>query len=74
MTLLAVFVNILVSSFTFGVGLIVALPVTVAMFSILKMVVYYTAEGMDFYCEPNTICHNKRVEEQLTIKDNKYII
>lgn len=74
MTLLAVFVNILVTSFTFGVGLIITLPLTATLFSILKMVVYYTAEGMDFYCEPNTICHNKRVEEQLTIKDNKYII
>lgn len=74
MTLLALFVNILVVSFTFGVGLIVTLPVTMTVFSILKMVVYYTCEGMDFYCEPNNICRTKKFEEQLTIKDNKYII
>ncbi len=70
----ALFVNALVTSFTFGVGLIITLPITFVLFSIVKMVIYYSSEGMDFYVEPEIICHSKRFEEQLTVKANKYII
>lgn len=74
MTLLVLFINVMAASYTFGVGLIVTLPVTAVIFSILKMVAYYTAEGMDFYYEPNAVYRSKKFGEQLTIKRNKYII
>jgi len=66
-------VNVFIGLYTFGVGLIITLPACMVLYTIMSMVSYYYAMGMNFYCDPNHIVRTMKLEDFVTIKQMKDI-
>ncbi len=64
LTLALILLNAFAISLTAGVGLIVILPMSTLILSIFNNVIYYTAMGMRFYVDNDTIITPKKLEEQ----------
>ena len=67
-------VNLFALSFTFGVGLLITLPLTELIIIIFGTVMYYGANGMRYYTDPNTIVDTKKLEQQDSVFKAKNII
>lgn len=67
-------VNLFVGIFTLGVGLIITVPATYLFFVIFEMVAFYSARGIRFYTDQDTIFEPKKSELTDRKKDIKYII
>lgn len=72
--LTAIVVNLIFCVFTFGVSLIITLPLTAVVFVIFQMVSYFSSFGMRFYVYPDMFISPKRFEEQDRIKKIKYLV
>ena len=68
------FINTFVGLYTFGVGLIVTLPASLLSFNVLSMVLYFNAYGLNYYVTPSEVVYSKKLDEQIDIKDMKYIL
>lgn len=67
-------VNLVALSFTYGVGLLITLPLTELVIIIFGTVMYYGANGMRYYTDANTIVATKKLEQQDTFLKAKNII
>lgn len=67
-------VNVFAGIFTFGVGLLVTIPTSYLLFVIFEMVAFYTARGLRFYIDTDTIFEPKKAELTDRKKDIKYIM
>ena len=74
LVLLAFGFNFLMCAYTFGVGLIVSLPMTAVVFVAFQMVTYFNCQGMRYYVYPDVFVSPKKFEEQDKISKMKYMI
>ena len=74
LVMLALAVNVMSFVFTFGVSIILTLPLTAFVFVIFQMVTYFTVNGMRFYVYPDMFITPQKYEEQDKIKKLKYLI
>ena len=74
LVLCAVVVNFFFAVFTFVVGLVVTLPLTIYAFMVYGMVAYFSNQGMRFYVYPDMFVTPKRIKEQETIKRLRFHI
>lgn len=72
--LTAIVVNLIFCVYSFGVSLIITLPLTALVFVIFQMVSYFSSFGMRFYVYPDMFISPKRFEEQDKIKKIKYLV
>lgn len=70
----ALVVNFFFAVFTFTVGLIITLPLTLYAFIVYGMVAYFSNQGMRFYVYPDMFVTPKRIKEQETITKLKFHI
>ncbi len=66
--------NMFAVFFTFGVALILFVPMSILTIIIFKNVVYYECLGMRYYCDNQTIVMPKKLEEQDKFSKVKDII
>lgn len=62
--ILLMILNMFAVFFTFGVALVLILPMSILTVIIFKNVVYYECQGMRYYCDNQTIVMPKKLEEQ----------
>lgn len=74
MVLTVTVVNAFAAVFSFGVGLLITIPASYVLFAIFEMVSFYTARGIRFYTDSETIFEPKKVELTDRKKDIKYIM
>jgi len=74
LVLTAVFLNVFGCVFTYGVGLIITLPVTILLFNIFGMVAYYSANGQKYYLDPYNVMAPKTMEYTDKLENQKYIV
>lgn len=67
-------VNLFALSFTYGVGLLLTLPLSVLVILIFNCTMYYNSNGMRYYTDPRTIVSPRRLEQQDTFKKIKNIV
>lgn len=72
--LTAVFLNIFGSVFTYGVGLIITVPITILMYSTFGMVAYYSATGQRYYLDQYNVMAPKPVQFTDKLYNQKYIV
>ena len=60
--------------FTYGVGLIITIPVTILLYSIFGMVAYYSATGQRYYLDPYNVMAPKPVQYTDKLLNQKYIV
>ena len=66
--------NVICLICTFGVSLVVTLPLTMLAFITFGMVMFYCSQGMRFYVDSNTVITPKRLEQTDGKKGLKFII
>ncbi len=74
LVLCALVVNFFFGVFTFTIGLVVTLPLTMYAFIVYGMVSYFSNQGMRFYVYPDMFVTPKRIKEQETISRLKFYI
>ena len=74
LVLTIVFLNVFGGVFTYGVGLIITVPVTLLLLSTFGMVAYYSASGQKYYLDPHNVMAPKTMEYTDTISNQKYIV
>ncbi len=74
LVLCAFVINFLFGVFTFTIGLIVTLPLTMYAFIVYGMVAYFSNQGMRFYVYPDMFVTPKRIKEQETVSKLKFYI
>jgi len=74
MVICAISINVIGASSTFGVSLIVTLPMTAVLFVVMKMVCYFSCQGMRFYVYPDMFVKPKKFEEKDTTKKLKFVL
>ena len=74
LVLTVVFLNVFGGVFTYGVGLIVTVPVTIILFNIFGMVAYYSANGQKYYLDPYNVMAPKTMEYTDRLGNQRYII
>lgn len=74
LVLCSLVVNFLFGVFTFTVGLVVTIPLTMYAFIVYGMVAYFSNQGMRFYVYPDMFVTPKRIKEQETIARLKFHI
>lgn len=72
--LTSVFLNVFGGVFTYGVGLIVTVPVSLLMHSTFGMVAYYSATGQRYYLDPYNVMAPKPVQYTDKLHNQKYIV
>ncbi len=72
--LLAFVINFVCARYTYGVALLVTLPMTIVFYNIFNMVVYYESQGMRYYIDSSTIVKTKEFAEQDSAEDAKLVI
>lgn len=72
--LTAVFLNVFGCVFTYGVGLIITIPVTILIYSTFGMVAYYSATGQRYYLDPYNVMAPKPVQYTDRLHNHKYIV
>ena len=60
--------------FTFGVGLLVTVPLSIVLTIIFQMTAYYSSYGMRYYVDYSTIVEPKRMSATEKLKRTKYFI
>lgn len=68
------FINAFVGYFTFGVGLIITIPASFVLLTILNMLIYCNAYGLNYYVTPYEVIVSKKLDEQIDLKDMKYLL
>jgi hypothetical protein len=74
MVLTAVFLNVFGCVFTYGVGLIITIPVSILLYSTFGMVAYYSATGQRYYLDPYNVMAPKPVQYTDRLYNHKYIV
>ncbi len=74
LVLTVIFLNVFVGIFTFGVALLVTIPVCSMLYASFNMVSFYTSSGMRFYIDTNSVIAPKRMELTDSLSHLKYII
>lgn len=67
-------INAIFCVFTFGISLIITLPLSAVVFIIFQMVSYFSTQGMRFYVYQDVFISPKRMEEQDKFKKLKFLI
>ncbi len=67
-------INLFALSFTYGVGLIITLPLSELVLIIFSLTMYYGSNGMRYYTDSNTIVDTKKLEQQDSVFKAKNII
>ena len=67
-------INFVCARYTYGVALLVTLPMTIVFYNIFNMVVYYESQGMRYYIDSSTIVKTKEFAEQDSAEDAKLVI
>lgn len=68
-TTILLVINMFALFFTFGIALLITVPLSVLTIIIFKNVAYYECTGMRYYADPNTIMMPKKLEEQDKFKN-----
>ena len=74
LVLTAIFLNVFGGVFTYGVGLIITIPVTILMYSTFGMVAYYSTTGQRYYLDQYNVMAPKFVQYTDKIHNQKYIV
>ncbi len=69
-----IFINVFGSVFTYGVGLIITVPVTALVLNIFGLVAYYSANGQKYYLDPYNVMAPKTQEYTDKFRDQRYIV
>lgn len=69
-----IFINVFGSVFTYGVGLIITVPVTLLILNIFGLVAYYSANGQKYYLDPYNVMAPKTQEYTDKFRDQRFII
>lgn len=72
--LTAVCLNVFGGVFTYGVGLIITVPITILLYSIFGMVAYYSATGQRYYLDQFNVMAPKPVQYTDKLINQKYIV
>lgn len=67
-------INLFALSFTYGVGLLITLPLSQLVILIFGTVMYYGSNGMRYYTDNTTIVDTKKLEQQDRVSKAKNII
>lgn len=74
LVLTTVFLNVFGGVFTYGVGLIITLPVSILLFNIFGMVSYYSANGQRYYLDSYNVMAPKTMEYTDKLENQKFIV
>lgn len=74
LVLTLLFLNVLGSVFTYGVGLFLTVPVTILTVNIFGLVAYYSASGQKYYLDAYNVMAPKTQEYTDKFRDQKYMI
>ncbi len=69
-----IFLNVFGGVFTYGVGLIITIPVSLLVNNIFGLVAYYSATGAKYYLDPYNVMAPKTREYTDKFYDQRYII
>ncbi len=73
-TIFAFVVNFVCARYTFGVSLLITLPITSVLLSAMFMVNYYESQGMRYYLDSSNIVNPRKFAEQDRAKAAKFVI
>lgn len=74
LVLTLVFLNVFGGVFTYGVGLIITIPVTILTINIFGLVAFYSANGQKYYLDSYNVMAPKTLEYTDKFNKQKYII
>lgn len=74
LVLTLIFLNVFGGVFTYGVGLIITIPVTILTINIFGLVAYYSANGQKYYLDAYNVMAPKTLEYTDKFNKQKYII
>ena len=66
--------NMFLGMFTFMVGLIISIPISVVLYNAFGMVVTYEGQGMRYYVDIYNVITPKKKEDLDKIKDMKFVV
>ena len=74
LTISILFINVFALICTFGVGLIITIPLSCVWFATFDMVSFFTAYGMKFYIDPYNFMSPKKRELTEKVSSLKYLV
>ncbi len=61
--------NVLFAVFTYGITLIITIPITIQFSNVLRMVLSYDCLGMNYYLDDKYVCVTKKFKQKETIEN-----
>lgn len=74
LSLVAFLINGVFASFTYGISLIITLPITIHFSNILRMILCYEILGMNYYISKKSVCVTKKKAEKINMDKMKNLI
>ena len=72
--LIAFILNAFFGAFTYGISLILTIPLTIQFSNVLRMVLSFDCLGMDYYIDDKNICVTKKYKQKENIEDMAKVI